>query len=121
MRRILGLADTAPFGRGSVTRRLMFALILLTAAVLPVFSQTGQAPAAKDQFFTGLVTVIDDESLTVIRTAAGKNPTTKTFVVTEATRFEGGKPQVRARVTVRYVATEDGDRAVHVIVRRGPK
>lgn len=95
-------------------------------AVPPVFPQTGvvqtgRAPAAKDQFFTGLVTAIDDESLTVIRTAAGKNSSTKTFVVTAATRFEGGKPQVRARVTVRYVATEDGDRALHVILRRAPK
>jgi len=63
-------------------------------------------------------TAIDDESLTVSRAATGKNSSTKTFVVTEATRFEGGKPQVRARVTVRYITTEDGDRAVHVILRR---
>lgn len=95
-------------------------------AMPPVFPQTGVVqtegtPLAKDQFFTGLVTAIDDESLTVIRTAAGKNSSTKTFVVTAATRFEGGKPQVRARVTVRYVATEDGDHAVHVILRRAPK
>ena len=82
--------------------------------------QTGNAPA-KDQFFTGLVTAIDDESLTVSRAATGKNSSTKTFLVTEATRFEGGKPQVRSRVTVRYVTTEDGDRAVHVILRRSPK
>lgn len=92
----------------------------------PVFPQTGvvqtgQATAAKDQFFTGLVTAIDDESLTVVRTAAGKTSSTKTFDITAETRFEGGKPQVRARVTVRYVTTDDGDRAVHVIVRPSPK
>ena len=109
MRRILGLS-----------------FLLLTLAVPSVspqtgVAQTGTAPAAKDQFFTGLVTAFDDESLTVIRTAAGKNSSTKTFVVTAATRFEGGKPQVRARVTVRYVVTEDGDQAVHVILRRSPK
>ena len=102
-------------------------MLLIAIAVAPlVFPQTGvvqtgSTPAAKDQFFTGLVTAIDDESLTVSRAATGKNSSTKTFVVTEATRFEGGKPQVRARVTVRYITTEDGDRAVHVILRRAPK
>lgn len=95
-------------------------------AVPPVFPQTGvvqtgQVAPAKDQFFTGLVTAVDDDSLTVIRTAAGKNSSTKTFDITAETRFEGGKPQVGARVTVRYVTTEDGDRAVHVIVRRSAK
>ena len=101
-------------------------MLLLTAEAPPVFPQTGlvqtgKAPAVKDQFFTGLVTAIDDESLTVSRAATGKNSSTKTFDITAATRFEGGKPQVRARVTVRYVATEDGDQAVHVILRRSPK
>lgn len=100
-------------------------LLLLTLALPPVFSQTGvvqtgEAPA-KDQFFSGLVIAIDDESLTVSRTTSGKNSSTKTFEITTETRFEGGKPQVRARVTVRYVTTDDGDRAVHVIVRRSPK
>jgi len=102
----------------------LFVLLSITAVPL-VFpqaaAQTGTAPAAKDQFFTGIVLAIDDESLTVSRAAAGKNSATKTFVVTAETTFEGGKPQVRARVTVRYVASEDGDRAVHVILRRPAK
>jgi hypothetical protein len=107
-------------------RMLGLLMILLTTAVPPTFSQTGVVqtgvvPPAKDQFFTGLVIAIDEESLTVSRAATGKNSATKTFVVTAATRFEGGKPQVRARVTVRYVATEDGDTAVHIILRRAPK
>jgi hypothetical protein len=100
-------------------------VLLVTAAVPPAFAQTGEVQTgkapAKDQFFTGLVTAIDDESLTVSRAGTGKNSSIKTFVVTAATRFEGGKPQVRARVTVRYVTTEDGDRAVHVILRRNAK
>jgi hypothetical protein len=108
-----------------VRRILGLFLILLTAAAPRVFpqtavEQTGSAPA-KDQFFTGLVTAIDEESLTVSRAATGKNSSTKTFEVTAATLFEGGKPQVKARVTVRYVTTEDGDRAVHVIIRRSAK
>jgi hypothetical protein len=42
---------------------------------------------------------------------------TKTFRITAETKFEGPKPQVAAGVTVRYIAAEDGDRAVRVIVR----
>jgi len=105
---------------------LGFVILLITSVVLPGSPQTGvvqtgEPPAAKDQFFTGYVIAIDEESLTVSRAATGKNSSTKTFVLTAATRFEGGKPEVRARVTVRYVKTDDGDRAVHIILRRPPK
>ena len=64
---------------------------------------------------------VDDSSLTVNRTVLGKNSSTKTFILTAETMYEGGKPQVRAQVTIRYVTTEDGDRALRVIVRRLPK
>jgi hypothetical protein len=76
---------------------------------------------AKDQFFTGTVMAIDEQSLTVNRMVLGKNSSTKTFAVTSETRFEGGMPGVRSQVTVRYVTTEEGDRAVNVILRRSPK
>ena len=39
------------------------------------------------------------------------------LTLTADTSFEGGKPKLNSRVTVRFVATEDGDRAIHVIVR----
>ena len=64
---------------------------------------------------------VDDASLTVNRTVLGKNSSTKTFTLTAETMFEGGKPQIRSQVTVRYVTTDEGDRAVRVIVRRSPK
>ena len=109
-------------------RRLGFSLLvclglsLTTPPLLPQTSNaTNEAPAAHDQFFTGLVVAISDESLTVDRKASGKNSATKTFIVTPETQFEGGKPRVRAQVTVRYITTDDGDRAVHVILRRNPK
>jgi hypothetical protein len=82
--------------------------------------QTGTA-AAKDQFFTGIVTAIDENKLTVNRMVLGKNSATKTFLITAETKFEGGMPRVRAQVTVRYVNTDDGDVAVNVILRRSPK
>lgn len=86
--------------------------------------QEEAAPPPKDQFFTGTVTKIDDTAITVARTVLGKASTTKTFEITPDTKFEGGKPRAHLRVTVRFVSTEDGDRAVHIIVRstaRAPK
>ncbi|PWU02220.1 MAG: hypothetical protein C5B51_21240 [Terriglobia bacterium] len=98
--------------------------LLSSSATRPGYPQnTAQAgnTQAKDQFFTGIVTAVDDQSLTVNRMVLGKNSSTKTFAVTAETRFEGGRPTVRSQVTVRYVTTDDGDRAVNVILRRSPK
>jgi hypothetical protein len=97
--------------------------ILSSSATRPIYPQNAQAGDSqpKDQFFSGTVTAIDSSSLTVVRTVLGKNSSTKTFQVTAETRFEGGQPRVRSEVTVRYVTTDDGDRATHVILRRSPK
>ena len=107
--------------------RFLFPAVLLvflasSATTFPQKPAQAQTQAkTKDQFFTGTVTAIDDTSLTVNRMVLGKNSSTKTFIVTAETRFEGGKPLVRSQVTVRFVTTSDGDRAVNVILRRSPK
>jgi hypothetical protein len=102
----------------------LFLALVSSSALPPIYpqntAQTGTT-LTKDQFFTGTVTAIDDESLTVNRTVLGKNSSTKTFILTVDTRFEGGKPKVRAQVTVRFVMSDEGDTAVHVILRRLPK
>ena len=79
--------------------------------------QSGQPSAHKDQMFSGNVTAIDESSLTATRTGSKDS---KTFVITPETRFEG-KPRVSSRVTIRYISTEEGDRAVVVIVRPAAK
>jgi hypothetical protein len=71
-------------------------------------------PAPKDQMFSGTVTAVSADSITATRTGSKDS---KTFVITPETRFEGPKPQVNSRVTIRYVSGEDGERAVRVIVR----
>ena len=88
-------------------------------AILPwcAAQQKGQQSAPKDQMFSGEVTAIDTSSLTATRTGSKDS---KTFVITPETRFEG-KPRVSSRVTIRYVATEEGARAVRVIVRAAAK
>jgi hypothetical protein len=76
-----------------------------------------QVQPQEDQYFSGVVTKIETGKITVTRTVLGKEDATKTFAVTAETRTEG-KPKVRARVTVRFVTSEDGDRAVHIVVRK---
>jgi hypothetical protein len=96
---------------------------LAAGAATPSFPQKPQSTAAKakDQFFTGTVIEIDEASLTINRMVLGKDSTTKKFLLTSDTKFEGGRPKIRAQVTVRYISSDDGDRAVHIIVRRPPK
>jgi hypothetical protein len=90
--------------------------VLSLGAILPwcaAQQQKAQQSAPKDQMFSGVVTAIDSSTLTATRTGSKDS---KTFVITPETRFEG-KPRVSSRVTIRYVAAEEGDRAVRVIVR----
>ena len=96
-------------------------LLLLLAGAGPP-AQSGQDPAPgvqgqqEDQYFSGTITAMAEGKITVTRTVLGTESTTRTFLVTPETRFEG-KAKVKARVTVQYVSGDDGDRAVHVLVR----
>jgi hypothetical protein len=96
--------------------RTIISFVLLACA-LPLFAaapQAGQTQSPKDQMFSGVVTAVSPNSLTAVRIGS-KDATT--FVITEETKFEGGAPQVNSRVTVRYITTEEGIKAVRVIVR----
>jgi hypothetical protein len=73
----------------------------------------------QDQFFAGTITALSDTRITVTRTVLGKESTVRTFAVTPETVVEGGKLKLKARVTVKWVHGEDGDRAVKIILR-GP-
>jgi hypothetical protein len=83
----------------------------------PVRQDENRPSQPKDQMFSGTVTAVDEASLTAVRTGQGKVSAKRTFLLTAETSFEGGKPKLNSRVTVRFIATEDGDRAIHVIVR----
>ena len=72
------------------------------------------------EFFSGSITAVADDRITVFKTVLGKNSETRTFLITAETRVEG-KLRMKARVTVRYTHEEDGDRALHIIVRTSQK
>jgi hypothetical protein len=74
----------------------------------------------RGEFFSGVITALADDKLTVFKTVLGKNAETRTFVISKETRVEG-KLRLKVRVTVRYIRDEDGDHALHIIVRTSQK
>jgi hypothetical protein len=94
--------------------------LVLTASPAGQEQQNPPATQSEDQFFSGDVTALDATKITVKRTVLGKRSDFKTFLITSETRVEG-KPKVKSRVTVRWTASEDGDKAVHILVRTGKK
>jgi hypothetical protein len=79
-------------------------------------SKTAKATPAAD-IFSGTVTKLTAESVTVVRKVPGHEAVTREFVRDEQTKVEG-KLRERVRVTVRFKADEDaGFIAVYIIVR----
>ena len=70
----------------------------------------------QDQYFAGIVTAISEINITITRTVLGKS-TVRSFIMTPETVTQGGKPKVKSKVTVKWVAGDDGDRAVKIILR----
>ena len=64
--------------------------------------------------------MLAEDKITVFKTVLGKSSETRTFLITPETRVEG-KLRAKARVTVRYMREEQGDRALHIIVRSSQK
>ena len=85
------------------------------APVTPAPAPKKAAPSAN--IFSGTVTKLADDSVTVVRKVAGHDAVTREFLRDTSTRVEG-KLREKARVTVRYKADEDGGFvAVYIIVR----
>ena len=106
---------------------LRFVRVLVWAAALtgvaPVVRAQEQPPQrdpkparVQETFFSGNVVKFDSDNVTVTRRTLTLTWVTKTFLLDSDTKIEGIlKP--KARVTVKFEKTEDGDRAVHIIVR----
>jgi hypothetical protein len=96
-------------------------LLLSPIAFIPVRAQ-GATPSEqpRSEFFSGVVTTLAGDKITVFKTVLGKSPETRSFVITPETRVEG-KLRVKVRVTVRYTREDEGDRALHIIVRSSQK
>lgn len=99
--------------------RLLAVALFFLSPPLPV-SVRAQTASTVDQphreFFSGVITVLADDQITVSKTVPGKNPDVHVFLIAKETRVEG-KLRLKARVTVRYTHDDVGDHAVHIIVR----
>jgi hypothetical protein len=112
--------------------RVPFAILLIVAAAefaagspaqdSASFEKTTEKPDnAKsepkyDQTFSGPIVEVTATKITVSRSILGKPAEKRTFWIKADTRVEG-KLRVRAKVTVGYVTTDDGDVAKLVVVR----
>jgi len=108
--------------------RLRLVWVLVVAVVLIGLPASGQDPGnsqkaddAKsepkyDDTFSGPIVELTAVKITVSRSILGKPAEKRTFAIKPDTRIEG-KLRVRAKVTVGFVVTDDGDVARLIVVR----
>lgn len=102
------------------TLGLLLAFAPASLQACPQNSQEKKAEAAQtDTFFAGTIEEVTEQSITVSRVNLGKKEK-RVFRITPDTKFEG-KLKPKVRVTVRYLATDDGETALLIIVRSGQK
>jgi hypothetical protein len=104
----------------SVATGLVFLLLASHAARVLHGQETPSAEQPSGEFFSGTITVLTDDKITVNRAVLGQSSETRTFAITPATKVEG-KLRVKLRVTVRFTKDEDVETAVHIIVRATQK
>jgi hypothetical protein len=111
----------------TVPRVLGFVVLPLWLAVAPLsLGARPQDPTEKkteepkpETFFAGSVIEFTQEKITVSRVVLGKTEK-RVFRITPDTKCEG-KLAKKVRVTVRYVAADDGETAELIIVRSQQK
>jgi len=79
-----------------------------------------QQPQPESETFSGTVVELTAARLTVSRSILGGAAERRSFVLKPDTRVEG-KLRVKARVTVGFVNTEEGDVARLIVVREKKK
>ncbi len=105
---------------------LQLAPIVLVAAGLawsPVIAAQEPSPKTQEspsepqyEAFSGPIVEVSTEKITVSRSILGKPAEKRTFLIKPDTKIEG-KLKVKAKVTVGYVSTDEGDIARLILVR----
>ncbi len=98
----------------------VLSLTLLASAQPTAASDLVSKPAPKYKFLSGTVVDVNADSVVVRRSPFGKPPEVRKFRLTPETRIEGIL-KAKARVTVGFTPSEEGDTAVRVIVRTPAK
>jgi hypothetical protein len=102
--------------------RFLITLVLVLASTVVAL---GQAPAWKStaggDIFSGTVTAVAANQITVVRKVPAKADESRDFAVDNGTKIEG-RLRVNARVSVRFKTGDDGvSHALRVIVRSDTK
>ncbi|MEX2260474.1 MAG: hypothetical protein WD696_00910 [Bryobacteraceae bacterium] len=92
--------------------------VLFTSLICGVSrAQDKPAEAPKPpRFFSGSILDISVSQITVTRMGLGQKHDTRTFAITSETRIEG-KPEAKARATVRFVTKDQANHALDIVVR----
>ena len=110
----------APRDRMARVLRTCFLILSVSACavILRGQEQTPEVSAAGYEFVSGTVAELPPGKIVVSRTVLGKPPETRTFTITTETKIEG-KLRPKARVTVGFKTSEEGEPpAVRIIVRQ---
>ena len=102
-------------------------LVLILALALPpvgaiLYAQEAGQPTPENgpEFFSGIVTDVNEDHVTVSRAVLGKPAELRSFVLNSETKVDG-KLKARVRVTVGFKTTESGDVALRIVVRNGTR
>ena len=106
----MSIVRVVAFIYGLILPAAMLCLALAHPAI------AGQESPDQASFFSGVVTDLTAEKVTVSRTILGKEPEKRTFAIHPDTKIEG-KLKNKSRVTVRFAPAEDGEIAVSIVVR----
>lgn len=95
---------------------VLFAIsVAAPAGITRATAQDSTASKPPNTFFAGTVEVYSQQRITVSRMVLGKTEK-RDFKITPETKVEG-RLRAKVRVTVRYVASEDGETATLIVVR----
>ena len=92
-------------------------IVILSVALL---ATAVAAQEDQDNYFTGTLVENAPDHLKVSRVLQGKAED-RVFKVNAQTKIEGGRLRLRERVTVRFIAGDEGDTAILVILRPAAK
>jgi hypothetical protein len=103
--------------------RILCALSIAVGLLVPAAARSQETeaseqknPAPAGDIFSGTVTLLQPDSITVVRKVLGHEPVMRTFVLDGKTKVEG-RLRARVRVTVRFLSDEGVYTAIHIIVR----
>lgn len=91
-------------------------LLMVLSFALSARCVAAQDDQDKDNYFTGTLVENTPDHLKVSRVLQGKTEA-RVFKMNAETKVEGGRLRLKQRINVRYIAGDDGDIAILVIVR----